>query len=124
MTVHVHYGGDEQDRHFDVSEYTIVLHLLAPEEGGVLEYVPRSRSSVEQDEEALRGIVEGKHQQLTRALPTVPGTLVLHSGHSSLHRVTPVHGTTPRISATLSYNSAPDGRLNEYTRQLYFGRKR
>ncbi|ASU85064.1 hypothetical protein CDO52_21710 [Nocardiopsis gilva YIM 90087] len=124
MTVHVHHGGDEQDWHFDVSEYTLVLHLLAPEEGGVLEYVPRSRSSVEQHEEALRGIVEGKHQHLTRELPTAPGALVLHSGRASLHRVTPVHGITPRISATLSYNSTPDGQLNEYTRQLYFGRER
>ncbi|MEU9116237.1 2OG-Fe(II) oxygenase [Streptomyces sp. NPDC048483] len=122
MTVHVHHDGDEQDWHFDVSEYTIVLHLLAPEAGGVLEYVPRSRTAVEQDRDTLRAIADGERHELTRELPTTPGTFVLHSGRISLHRVTPVHGATPRISATLSFNSAPDGRLNDYTRNLYFGR--
>ncbi|MFJ8390419.1 hypothetical protein ACIQ9Q_39160 [Streptomyces sp. NPDC094438] len=122
MTVHVHHDRDEQDWHFDVSEYTAVLHLLAPEQGGVLEYVPRSRTAVEEDRDTLRAISAGERHSLTRELATTPGTLVLHSGRVSLHRVTPVHGATPRISATLSYNSIPGGRLNPYTRSLYFGR--
>ncbi|TJZ54085.1 hypothetical protein FCH28_12810 [Streptomyces piniterrae] len=122
MTIHVHHERDEQDWHFDVSEYTIVLHLLAPEKGGVLEYVPRSRAAVEQDRDALRAIAAGERHSLTRDLVTTPGTLVLHSGRVSLHRVTPVSGPTPRISATLSYNSVPGGLLNSYTRSLYFGR--
>ncbi|MDI3389528.1 2OG-Fe(II) oxygenase [Streptomyces sp. B-S-A8] len=123
MTVHVHHDGDEQDWHFDVSQYTIVLHILAPESGGVLEYVPRSRAQAEQDQAALRAIAGGERHPLVHGLPTVPGTLVLHSGRISMHRVTPVEGATPRISATMSYNSAPDGQLNEYTRSLYFGRR-
>ncbi|MGD3112622.1 HalD/BesD family halogenase [Streptomyces sp. YGL11-2] len=122
MTIHVHHDRDEQDWHFDVSEYTIVLHLLAPEQGGVLQYVPRSRTEVEQDRSVLRAVAAGERQSLTRELATTPGTLVLHSGRASLHRVTPVHGATPRISATLSYNSTSGGQLNAYTRGLYFGR--
>ncbi|WP_052230268.1 hypothetical protein [Streptomyces sp. CT34] len=122
MTIHVHRDRDEQDWHFDVSEYTIVLHILAPEKGGVLEYVPRSRTEVEQDHDVLRATVAGERQALTRELATTPGTLVLHFGRVSLHRVTPVYGATPRISATLSYISTPDGQLNAYTRSRYFGR--
>ena len=122
MTVHIHHNNDEQDWHFDVSEYTIVLHILAPQKGGVLEYVPCSRYQVEEDTEALASIIRGDRHSLTKDLPTIPGVFVLHSGKVSLHRVTPVEGTTPRISATMSFNSTPNFQLNEYTRQLYFGR--
>ncbi|MBZ4018769.1 2OG-Fe(II) oxygenase [Streptomyces purpurogeneiscleroticus] len=124
MTVHVHHEGDEQDWHFDVSQYTIVVHIVAPENGGVLEYVPRSRTGAEQDPAVLRAIAAGERRPEIHELPTVPGMLVLHSGSVSLHRVTPVQGGTPRVSATMSYNSTPGGQLNEYTRSLYFGRAR
>ncbi|NQE34142.1 hypothetical protein E5S67_01865 [Microcoleus sp. IPMA8] len=122
MTVHIHHNKDEQDWHFDVSEYTIVLHILAPQKGGVLEYVPCSRSEVEEDTEALAKIIRGDRHSLTKDLPTIPGVFVLHSGKLSMHRVTPVEGTIPRISATMSFNRTPNFQLNEYTRQLYFGR--
>ncbi|MGW0396051.1 HalD/BesD family halogenase [Streptomyces sp. NPDC003042] len=122
MTVHVHHDGDEQDWHFDVSEYTVVLHIHAPQAGGVLQYVARSRSELAQDHTLLREIAAGRRHAVARDLPTVPGTLVLHAGRVSMHRVTPVRGPDPRISATLSYNTAPGLRLNEYTRRLYFGR--
>ncbi|MFC5143531.1 hypothetical protein [Streptomyces aureoversilis] len=124
VTVHLHHDGDEQDWHFDVSEYTVVLHLHAPQAGGVLQYVPRSRTQLTQNHRALREIAAGRRHALTRDLPTVPGTFVLHAGRVSMHRVTPVHGPDPRISATLSYNISPGLRLNEYTRRLYFGRDR
>jgi hypothetical protein len=122
MTVHIHHDRDEQDWHFDVSEYTIVLHILAPQKGGVLEYVPCSRSEIEKDTEALTRMIKGERHSLTKDLPTIPGVLVLHSGKVSVHRVTPVEGNTPRISATMSFNRTPNFQLNEYTRQLYFGR--
>lgn len=122
MTVHIHHNNDEQDWHFDVSEYTIILHILAPQNGGVLEYVPCSRSEVEKDTEALTRIIRGDRHSLTKDLPTIPGVFVLHSGKLSMHRVTSVEGNIPRISATMSFNRTPNFQLNEYTRQLYFGR--
>lgn len=122
MTVHIHHNNDEQDWHFDVSEYTIVLHILAPQKGGLLEYVPCCRSEVEGDTEALARIIRGDRHSLTKDLPTIPGVFVLHSGKLSMHRVTPVEGNIPRISATMSFNRTPNFQLNEYTRQLYFGR--
>ncbi|MCF3102289.1 hypothetical protein IPZ58_11910 [Streptomyces roseoverticillatus] len=50
------------------------------------------------------------------------GTLALHAGSVSLHRVVPVMGDTPRGSAILTYNSRPSGTLNPYTCRIHFGR--
>lgn len=127
MTVHVHHDGGEQDGgeqdwHFDVSECTVVLHNHAPQAGGVLQYVARSRTELTPDHTLLREIATSRRHALARDLPTVPGTLVPHAGRVSMHCVTRVHGPDPRISATLSYNTAPGLRLNEYTLRLYFGR--
>jgi hypothetical protein len=36
--------------------------------------------------------------------------------------VTPVTGSRPRISAVLSYASAPHTQLSDYTKQLFYGR--
>ncbi|MEU1677253.1 hypothetical protein ABZ752_35275 [Streptomyces roseifaciens] len=102
--------------------YVQLLHARAPESGGVLQYALRSRDRVRRDPDAFRRITAEDPAAPLRHLPTASGTLVLHAGSVSMHRVTPVRGRTPRINATLTFNSKPGQTLNEYTRRLHFGR--
>lgn len=122
VVVQIQGDGDQQDWHFDISEYTILMHAQAPQSGGVLQYVTRSREQMLQDPGMLDSIKAGDPSIVIRDLPTVPGTIVLHAGSISMHRVTPSAGPVPRVNATLTFNSRPGVTLNEYTRMLHFGR--
>ena len=50
------------------------------------------------------------------------GALVLFRGRYTLHRVTPVEGHSPRLTAVLSYDTAPGVMLTEHNRRLFYGR--
>jgi hypothetical protein len=122
--IQIQNDGDEQDWHFDISEFTILLHAQAPREGGVLQYALRTRDNMLREPDMLSRITAGDPSIPVRELPVNPGMLVLHAGSVSLHRVTPTRGDIPRVSGTLTFNSAPGRTLNEYTRRLHFGRDR
>ena len=55
-------------------------------------------------------------------LPSRPGTLAFFRGRYSLHRVTPIEGTRPRLNSVLTYASEPGHRLNPLTAKLFYGR--
>ena len=120
--IQIQNDGDQQDWHFDISEFTILLHAQAPRSGGALQYVVRARDQMLRDPKMIERIAAGDPSIEIRELATIPGTLVLHAGNISMHRVTPTHGPVPRVNATLAFNSKPGAQLNEYTRMLHFGR--
>ncbi|WP_405484310.1 hypothetical protein [Nocardia sp. NBC_00511] len=117
ITVQIHETGDAQDWHFDMSDYTVMLHIVAPEQGGMLEYIPLPGAFLERG-----GGLPMRHRHGVRMLATVPGTLVLHAGRRSRHRVTPVHGAIPRVSVNMAFNSKPGQRLNAHVRRHLYGR--
>lgn len=117
------YIGDGQELgwHFDSSEFSVTLQIQAPEEGGVFEFAPNIRSDVLENFEAVGDILLGGDKSVVRS-PCRAGTLSIFRGHHSLHRVTPVGGTTPRITAVLTYAEVPDFRVSDYSRKLFYGR--
>jgi hypothetical protein len=115
------YGeGDELGWHFDNSEFAVTLMLRECLEGGEFEYVPGIRAAGDENFAGVRAVLGGAREPV-RPLEAGPGTLTLFRGRHSLHRVTPVRGTTRRVNAVLAYASVPGHRLTPLNRRLFYG---
>lgn len=112
--------GDELGWHFDNSEFSVTLMLREPDDGGHFEWHPAIRSDEDERVEAVWAAIDD--QVAPRRLPTAPGTLAIFQGRHSLHRVTPVTGTTTRMNAVFTFGAEPDMRLSALTQQLFYGR--
>ena len=112
------YGeGDCSAWHFDsTNAFTVTLMLQAAEAGGDFEIAPRTRSETDPSVEALREVLSGGRTRVV-TVPREPGALVVFRGCNSVHRVTPVRGSTPRLMAVLVYETEPgvigDPEVNE-----------
>lgn len=113
--------GRQHPWHFDTNEYAVSLLTQAPDAGGGFEYCPGIRSPGEEHFDDVAAVLDGD-RRLVRTLTLRPGDLQLFRGRFSLHRVSPVEGTTARHTAIFSY-SEQAGVVGspERTRQL-FGR--
>ena len=54
--------------------------------------------------------------------PMTPGTLLVFAGRYSLHRVSPIAGTTPRLVALLGYDTKPGTMSSELLKEVRYGR--
>jgi hypothetical protein len=108
--------------HFDTNEFTVSMLTQPAQTGGIFEYCPNIRSPHAENLDDVRAVLNGTGGELIRQLDLRPGDLQLFQGRFSLHRVSPVVGTTPRHSAIFAYTDRPGviGTV-ERTRQL-FGR--
>jgi hypothetical protein len=111
--------GDELGWHFDRSEFAVTLMLRPSPAGGRYEYVKDLRTPEAENREAVGDVLDGERPVVT--LENRPGTLSLFRGRYSLHRVTPNESDTPRINAVLAYSKTPGHRLNDVTRELFYG---
>jgi hypothetical protein len=112
--------GDELGWHFDNSEFAVTLMLQESLDGGEFEYVPAIRTPEDENFAAVQAVLRGARDRV-RSLHAAPGTLTLFRGRYSLHRVTPVRGTTRRVNAVLAYASTPGHRLTPLNRRLFYG---
>ncbi len=55
-------------------------------------------------------------------LPMTPGTLLVFAGRYSMHRVSPIAGSTPRLVALLGYDTAPGTMSSELLKAVRYGR--
>ncbi len=108
--------------HFDTNAFTVSMLTRAPEAGGVFEYCPGIRTPEDENLSAVRAVLMGEGAHLIRRLELRPGDLQLFQGRFSLHRVSPVEGTSQRHTTIFAYSeqSGVVGNV-ERTRQL-FGR--
>ena len=99
--------GDQSSWHFDPNnEHTVTLLLQAAERGGEFEIAPKLRSAHDPALEEVRKVLDGDRARVIR-VERAPGSLVIFHGHHSLHRVTPVEGSRPRLVAVMGYEEAP-----------------
>jgi hypothetical protein len=112
--------GDELGWNFDNSEFAVTLMLQECLEGGEFEYVPGIRTAEDENFAGVGAVLKGD-RELVRCLHAAPGALTLFRGRYSLHRVTPVRGTTRRVNAVLAYASTPGHRLTPLNRSLFYG---
>lgn len=115
------HPGEELGWHFDNSEFSITVMYQPAEKGGDFEYVPRLRSDDDEHYDEVQKVLAGDRSRVT-ILPGAPGTLAFFRGEHSMHQVTPVGGTTPRINSVLTYGVRPDMRLSDLTSELFYGR--
>ncbi|MGH8247149.1 MAG: HalD/BesD family halogenase, partial [Gammaproteobacteria bacterium] len=104
LNVNVFRPGQQLGWHFDNADYAITVMLQSATTGGVYEYVPFARSADDDNYETITAVLDGDRRRI-RQLAMGPGALVLFRGRYSLHRVTPVEGTRPRLVAVLSYDT-------------------
>ncbi|GGO79824.1 HalD/BesD family halogenase [Wenjunlia tyrosinilytica] len=122
LVLNVVEPGMEHPWHFDTNEFTVSMLTRRPRAGGDFEYCPNIRSAYDENFDAVRDVLDGRGERLTRRLPLQPGDLQLFKGRYSLHRVSPVRGEVARHSAIFAYSERP-GVIGSVarTRQL-FGR--
>ncbi len=123
LNLNVFQGGQQLGWHFDNAEWALTLMLQAAEAGGHYEYAPNIRTAGEAHHGAVQEVLDGRSEAVRR-LSMGPGALVLFRGRHSIHRVTPVEGSLPRLVAVLSYSVVPGVMLTEYNRELFYGRTR
>lgn len=122
LCVNVLEPGKTHPWHFDTNEFTVSLMTQPAESGGVFEYCPAIRSPEQENLEAVRNVITGKHPEQVKRLQLKCGDLQLFQGRYSLHRVSPVSGQHARHTVIFAYTKLPNvvGSIKR-TRQL-FGR--
>lgn len=112
--------GCGQAWHFDQALFSTILNLSESTAGGYFECVPNIRTDTEDNyddvKQALAGLLPGIQKHKVRA-----GSYTIIRGRYTLHRVTPVEQSNPRISVILSYELEPGICMDLPTRKLSFG---
>lgn len=106
LNISIMNQGGCQQWHFDSGTMVTTLLLQEPEAGGIFEYAPAIRSETDENFDAVQAILEGNDDRVQQNRLQA-GTLSLFRGHYSLHRVTEVEGSRPRIQAILGYSTRP-----------------
>jgi hypothetical protein len=92
--------------HYDQNDFVVSLLLQAAERGGAFEYAPNIRSEEDENFEGVARMLDGD-AALKKTGAITPGCLALFRGQRSLHHVTEVEGSRPRLIALFSYDRKP-----------------
>ena len=92
--------------HYDQNDFVVSLLLQSAERGGAFEYAPNLRSEEDENYEGVRRMLDGD-PALRKTGAIEPGCLALFRGRRSLHHVTEVEGSRPRLIALFSYDRKP-----------------
>lgn len=119
-SINVFVNGGKHGWHFDESEYSVTLMLQQPEEGGAFEYVTGIRG-IDNETQLLTELLDGDRSRVVQ-LPFTPGALLIFGGNKTVHRVTEVRGSVPRLVPVLCYSDIPNHVNSEKVRKLFWGR--
>jgi hypothetical protein len=113
--------GDELQWHYDQTDFVVSLALRDAERGGDFEVAPKLRSDADENYAGVARVFAGTSEDVTR-LPMTPGTLLIFAGRHSLHRVSPIAGSTDRLVALLGYDTRPGTRSTPHLQRKRYGR--
>lgn len=113
--------GDELQWHFDQTDFVVSLAVRDADVGGNFEVVPKTRSAEDEHYELIGSILAGDTTGVVSVSMT-PGTLLIFEGRNSLHRVSPIEGSTSRLVSLLAYDTEPDRVGSELLRAVRYGR--
>ena len=113
--------GDELQWHFDQTDFVVSLALQDADDGGDFEVAPFIRDADAENYDGVARVLGGARDPIT-VLPMTPGTLLVFAGRHSMHRVSPIHGTTPRLVGLFGYDSAPGTMSSELLKAVRYGR--
>lgn len=114
--------GHVQGWHYDNAEFVVSLALQASAAGGKFECAPFIRSATDENYADVERVLGGTAPDLVEVFPMIPGTLMIFAGRRSLHRVSPVVGSLPRVVALLAYDTNPESDTSDIFKLLRYGR--
>lgn len=109
--------------HFDQTDFVTSLSIQSSESGGEFEYVPLIRSDDSENYDDVKKLLQGDNSRVTR-IKNHPGTLVLFKGRYSIHRVTPIDGTTSRLMGLFGFDSKPNVCSTPHLLEMRYGRQK
>ena len=112
---------DELQWHFDQTDFVVSLALQDADTGGDFEVAPFIRSAEDEHYDDVASVLDGDRARLT-VLPMTPGTLLVFAGRHSMHRVSPIHGSTPRLVGLFGYDTRPGTMSSELLKAVRYGR--
>ena len=121
LNLAVMVDSDELLWHFDQTDFVVSLMLQRSVRGGVFEYVPYIRSAVEPNFAGVQRLLEGDRTDVI-TLDLEPGTLALFEGRYSIHRVSPIEGSEPRLIALFGYDAKPGTMSSDLLKHRRYGR--
>jgi hypothetical protein len=121
LNVAVMREGDHLRWHFDQTDFVVSILLQDCDSGGAFEYVPNIRTKDSENYDRVQRLLDGDTSEAIR-LDHRPGTLALFMGRYSIHRVTRVEGTTPRLIALLGYDNRSGVMSTDHLRMGRYGR--
>jgi hypothetical protein len=98
------------------------LLLQAAEKGGEFTFLPNSRTDESEDRERVDKLLSGDIS-VAKTFNRGAGTFTLFRGGYSLHGVTKVEGSNPRISAIMTYSEAPDAIMSDDVNIRIYGNR-
>jgi hypothetical protein len=113
--------GDELQWHFDQTDFVVSLAIQPAEHGGDFDVVPRIRSGDDERYDDVAAVLGGDDDRVV-TLPMTPGTLLVFEGRHSLHRVSPITGSTLRHVGLLAYDTKPGTVSSDLLREVRYGR--
>jgi hypothetical protein len=113
--------GDQLQWHFDQTDFVVSLALQDADDGGDFEVAPQIRTVDDERYDDVARVLGGDHSSVV-TLPMTPGTLLVFAGRHSLHRVSPISGTTPRLVALLGYDTKPGTMSSDLLKAVRYGR--
>ena len=100
--------GDESSWHFDAdNSFTMTLMVQSAEQGGAFEMSPDTRDEEDERYQRVGAVLRGELEDSVVTISRKPGELCIFRGCHSLHRVTPVLGSTLRIMGVFVYEFQP-----------------
>ncbi|MGE4609797.1 MAG: hypothetical protein AAED33_00050 [Paracoccaceae bacterium] len=108
--------------HYDTTECTITLLLQAAEEGGEFAFIPNSRTDETEDRESVDKLLAGD-MSVAKMFTRGAGTFTMFRGGYSLHGVTKVEGTIPRVTAIMTYSQEPNTVLSDDVNINIYGKR-
>ncbi len=113
--------GERLHWHFDQTDFVTSIALRPSQAGGDFEYVPLIRSATDENYPRVQRLLAGSSEGVVR-VAMHPGTLLLFEGRNSIHRVTPISGSTTRLVALLAYDTKPGTRSSKGLQMARYGR--
>ena len=108
--------------HYDTTECTITLLLQAAENGGEFTFIPNSRTDETEDRESVDRLLSGD-MSVAQTFSRGAGTFTLFRGGYSLHGVTRVEGSIPRVTAIMTYSEEPDEVMSDDVNIRIYGKR-
>src|SRR5262249_53543006 len=98
--------GDQLQWHFDQTDFVVSLAVQDADTDSDFEVAPMNLTPDEEHYDDVARVLSGALDHVV-TLPMTPGTLLVFAGRHSLHRVSPIGGSTPRLVGLFGYDTKP-----------------